>query len=271
MTKDITNILNAYEKFILAAVNFQKLNNNQDDFKDYLYTKQDYDSKKHANDLFIAALYKPEILRKDTEKLINEVIKTSGLEQTDPKLRDNFKKLVDSWKFLQAEVKKIPESDRAELAKQLKNAEKIKDTMDEPAEDKQISEDINTSDRDYYDSPEELFDNGDARATLLDGYIKPMLEDNSIDTVIKNEARRIKDSVVLQDELINLIKAHLNESESLYNLINDFDAYELGDMDSPWNLVIDIANDTIEDFIKTRLIEPSTISDEFTEYDNLWD
>lgn len=118
--KHIPNLLAAYEKYILAATDFEKLNHNQDDFKDYLYTNKDYENKKPVEQLFIAAVYKPEILLKDTEKLIKEVIKTSGIEQSDLKLRNEFKKLVASWNALLAEVKKIPEAERIELAKYLK-------------------------------------------------------------------------------------------------------------------------------------------------------
>jgi hypothetical protein len=120
LQKYIPNLLTAYEKYILAATEFEKLNHNQDDFKDYLYTNQDYKNKKPVNELFTAAVYRPEILLKDTEKLIKEVIKTSGVKQSDIKLRDEFKKLVAGWNELLAEVKKIPEAERVELAKYLK-------------------------------------------------------------------------------------------------------------------------------------------------------
>lgn len=124
---------------------------------------------------------------------------------------------------------------------------------------------------DYYDNPAELFDNGDARETLLDGYLRPMLNDSSVDTDIKNHIQTIVKSEQLQDELIDVIKNHLNDSVALNNYVADYDAYELGNMDSPWNTVIDITEDTIEDFIKYRFTEPSTLSEEFAEYDNLWD
>lgn len=116
----IPNLLTAYEKYILAATDFEKLNHNQDDFKDYLYTIKDYENKKPVEHLFIAAVYKPEVLLKDTEKLIKEVIKTSGMEQSDLKLRNEFKNLVACWNELLAEIKKIPEAERTELAKYLK-------------------------------------------------------------------------------------------------------------------------------------------------------
>lgn len=124
---------------------------------------------------------------------------------------------------------------------------------------------------DYYDNPAELFDNGDARETLLDGYLRPMLNDSSVDTDIKNHIQTIIKSEQLQDELIDVIKNHLNDSVTLNNYVADYDAYELGNMDSPWNTVIDITEDAIEDFIKYRFTEPSTLSEEFAEYDNLWD
>lgn len=124
---------------------------------------------------------------------------------------------------------------------------------------------------DYYDNPAELFDNGDARETLLDGYLRPMLNDSSVDTDIKNHIQTIIKSEQLQDELIDVIKNHLNDSVTLNNYVADYDAYELGNMDSPWNTVIDITEDAIEDFIKYQFTEPSTLSKEFAEYDNLWD
>lgn len=123
---------------------------------------------------------------------------------------------------------------------------------------------------DYYDSPAELFDNGDAKNTLLDGYLEPMLTDESTDTETKTVVQRIIDSDELQDELIDLIKNTLNDSNALNNYVTDYDAYELGEMDGHWNTVIEIVEDVIEYFVK-QLIEPSTLSKEFDEYNNLWD
>ncbi len=121
--KDITNVLAAYEKFIHAGVDFQSLCN-EDDFKNYLYTIQDYENKKPVSILFLAALNTPKIFRKETENFIKEVIKTSGLEQTDPTLREKFKKFVYSWKRLLIEIENIPDDSRVELIAYLRNTNK---------------------------------------------------------------------------------------------------------------------------------------------------
>ena len=127
--------------------------------------------------------------------------------------------------------------------------------------------------KDYYNSPEELFDNGDARYTLLDGYINPMLEDESTEPAVKKELQNIKDSEKLQDEVIDLIKNYLNDSDSLNEYVIDYDADELGNMDNPWNTVIDISYAAIEEFIKDRLEESDNGNNwakEFKDYENLW-
>lgn len=121
--KDITNVLAAYEKFIQAGVDFQSLCN-EDDFKNYLYTIQDYENKKPVSKLFLAALNTPKLFRKETERFINEVIKASGLEQTDTELRERFKKFVYSWKRLLIEINKIPDDSKTELIAYLKNIDK---------------------------------------------------------------------------------------------------------------------------------------------------
>jgi hypothetical protein len=123
MAKDITNVLTAYEKFIQAGVDFQSLCN-EDDFKNYLYTVQDYENKKPVSKLFLAAINTPKLFRKETENFINEVIRASGLEQTDPALREKFKKFVYSWKRLLVEIQKIPDDSRADLVSYLKNINK---------------------------------------------------------------------------------------------------------------------------------------------------
>ena len=124
--------------------------------------------------------------------------------------------------------------------------------------------------KEYYNMPEELFDNGDTKETLLDGYLNPMLEDKTIKAEIKAGLLCIKDSETLQDELIDIIKNNLNDSDTLNNYITDYDVNELGNMDGPWNTVIDITYDTIEDFIKNRL-EESGWAKEFKDYENLWE
>ena len=121
--KDITNILAAYEKYILAGIEFQKLCG-KDDFKNYAYTLQDYGNKKPVSKLFLAAINTPKLFRKETENFIKEVIKASGLEQIDPELRERFKKFIYSWKRLLIEINKIPEDSREELVKNLKNVAK---------------------------------------------------------------------------------------------------------------------------------------------------
>lgn len=121
---------------------------------------------------------------------------------------------------------------------------------------------------DYYDSPEELFDNGDSRKTLLDGYIKVLLEDDTLNDVAKNRLQQIIDSEQLQDELIDEIKTELNNSNTLNNFITDYTVSELGDMDSPWNTVMDITNDYILSYISN---DSHSLYEEFRAYENLWD
>lgn len=122
--KYLPNTLIAYEKFILAGIELQKLCNNEDDFKDFLYTKQDYENKKPVHKLFISAIQNPEVVRKDTQSFIKEVIKASGLEQTDPKLIAGFRKFKDSWLQLLAELKKIPNNIKPDLITHLKTVGK---------------------------------------------------------------------------------------------------------------------------------------------------
>ena len=121
--KDITNVLTAYEKYILAGLEFQKLCS-EDDFKKYSYTLRDYENKKPVSKLFLAALNTPKLFCKETERFINEVIRASGLAQMDPELRERFKKFIYSWKRLLIEINKIPEDSRIELVRYLKNITK---------------------------------------------------------------------------------------------------------------------------------------------------
>lgn len=111
----------------------------------------------------------------------------------------------------------------------------------------------------YYKYPEELFANGNAKIALLDGYLKPML-DEVPNTAVKTELNKIIESTELQEQLIDLISKKLNESETLISYITEYDAYELSDKDAPWNLVMDIARAVIEEFIRQRV---STLTEDY--------
>ena len=120
MVKSILKLLNAYEKYIMAGVALQSLCN-EDDFKNYLYTKQDYIENKPVNDLLLASINTPELFRKETEKFIKEVVKASKLKQNDPELLSKFRDFKNSWLELLGEIKNIPSASRRELITALKN------------------------------------------------------------------------------------------------------------------------------------------------------
>ena len=120
LVKNILKLLDAYEKYIMAGVAFQSLCN-EDDFKNYLYTKQDYKENKPVNNLFLAAINTPELFRKETEKFIKEVIRASELKQNDPDLLSKFRDFKNSWIGLLTEIKNIPSGTKHELITALKN------------------------------------------------------------------------------------------------------------------------------------------------------
>lgn len=119
MVKNILKLLKAYEKYIVAGVAFQSLCN-EDDFKNYLYTKQDYIENKPVNELLLACINTPELFRKETEKFIKEVVKASKLKQNNPELLSKFRDFKNSWLELLREVKNIPSTSRRELITALK-------------------------------------------------------------------------------------------------------------------------------------------------------
>ena len=129
--KYIPDLLTAYEKFILAGIELQKLCNDEDDMKDYLYTNKDFDSNKPVNQFFIAAIYKPETFRKETESFIKEIIKASGVDQTDKELIYRFRAFKESWLMFLSELKKIPDANRRELSVYLKSKHKKESTLAE--------------------------------------------------------------------------------------------------------------------------------------------
>jgi hypothetical protein len=106
-------------------------------------------------------------------------------------------------------------------------------------------------DEEFYEDVVELFDSSGIGFTkvLVDTYIKDILEDASVEEPNKEKLRKIVASEELLDELIEVIKTALDESATLQNYISDYSVAELGDMDSPWNTVMDITNDSIFAFI----------------------
>lgn len=124
------------------------------------------------------------------------------------------------------------------------------------------------SNLEYYNSPEELFDDGNARETLVDGYLEVLLDDESINDKAKIQLQQIIDSEQLQDKLIDEIKNKLNASNILNNYVYEYTIAELSDMDNPWNIVMDITNNYILNHINS---DSHNLYEEFRVYENLWD
>ncbi len=120
-------------------------------------------------------------------------------------------------------------------------------------------------DEEFYEDVIELFDPSDIgfNKVLVDTYIKDILEDPSVEEPSKEKLRKVVASEELLDELVEVIKTALEESATLHNYISDYSVAELGDMDSPWNTVMDITNDSIFSFIKKISIEGKQLEESY--------
>ena len=104
----------------------------------------------------------------------------------------------------------------------------------------------------FYESPNELFGFGDPHDILCNSYIKDMLEDEDTTNGIRRKLREIVNSVQLQNDLLEKIYEALDDCEALCNYITDFSVEELGKMDGPWNITMNVVNKTIECFLEEQ-------------------
>lgn len=120
-------------------------------------------------------------------------------------------------------------------------------------------------DEEFYEDVVELFDPSGIGFTkvLVDTYIKDILEDTSVEEPSKEKLRKVVASEELLDELVEVIKTALEESTTLQNYISDYSVAELGDMDSPWNTVMDITNDSIFYFIEKVPTEAKKLEESY--------
>lgn len=120
-------------------------------------------------------------------------------------------------------------------------------------------------DEEFYEDVIELFDPSGIGFTkvLVDTYIKDILEDTSVEELSKEKLRKVVASEELLDELVEVIKTALDESATLQNYISDYSVAELGDMDSPWNTVMDITNDSIFAFIEKAPTEAKKLEESY--------
>lgn len=106
LEKKLFKILNLYESFVEAGINFQKLCG-QDDFKNFMYSEVDYKNKKQAPNLLIGILSSDDSINKMVKSLGNwmqEVIKLSKRADDDTELVDKGKKFVQAWNALVNEI-----------------------------------------------------------------------------------------------------------------------------------------------------------------------
>jgi hypothetical protein len=120
-------------------------------------------------------------------------------------------------------------------------------------------------DEESYEDVIELFDPSGIGFTkvLVDTYIKDILEDTSVEEPSKEKLRKVVASEELLDELVEVIKTALEESTTLQNYISDYSVAELGDMDGPWNTVMDITNDSIFAFIEKAPTEAKKLEESY--------
>jgi hypothetical protein len=105
----LLQVLKSWVPFVESAVEFQKLCG-QDDFKEFFYSEADYKNKKKAPGLLIGILTSDDIINDVAKKLgafVQEVVKISKREQTDPELVNKFKKFQEAWAAVGQEINKI--------------------------------------------------------------------------------------------------------------------------------------------------------------------
>lgn len=140
-----------------------------------------------------------------------------------------------------------------------------KDIMLEAASKADKLDEDDEDDEEFYEDVVELFDPsgiGFAKV-LVDTYIKDILEDTSVEEPSKEKLRKVVASEEQLGDLIEVINAALEESATLQNYISDYSVAELGDMDGPWNTVIDITNDSIFSFIEKVPTEAKKLEESY--------
>ena len=145
--------------------------------------------------------------------------------------------------------------DRDIMLEAASSADKLDEDDDEDDED----------DEEFYEDVVELFDPSGIGFTkvLVDTYIKDILEDASVEEPSKEKLRKVVASEELLDELVEVIKTALEESATLQNYISDYSVAELGNMDGPWNTVMDITNDSIFAFIDKAPTEAKKLEESY--------
>ena len=124
---------------------------------------------------------------------------------------------------------------------------------------------LDEDDEEFYEDVVELFDPSGIGFTkvLVDTYIKDILEDTSVEEPSKEKLRKVVASEEQLGDLIEAINAALEESTTLQNYISDYSVAELGDMDGPWNTVMDITNVSIFSFIEKVPTEAKKLEESY--------
>lgn len=110
---------------------------------------------------------------------------------------------------------------------------------------------------DFYEDVIELLDPSGIgqKKVLTDTYIKDILNDPTVEDSDKEKFKQILASEELLDEVFEAVTEALYDSVELSDYISDYSAYELSDMDGPWNTVMDIVNECLWNFVKRNLQE----------------
>lgn len=123
--KHIPDLIKAYEQFILAGVEFQKLCK-KSDFEDFKYTLENYENKKPVHPLLLNIINNPNSVLKPLEQFMIEVTNASGLKKDDKDLIDKRNKFVASWNTIIELWKKIPKNYIPIIGEHLTNLDKNK-------------------------------------------------------------------------------------------------------------------------------------------------
>ncbi len=129
---------------------------------------------------------------------------------------------------------------------------KLYETLWDSGEEDFDEEDIN--EEDFYEDVVELFNPGghSFKEVLIDPYLNDALEEAETPEEYA-KVKNILKSEELQNNLIDDIKAALDNSGTLWSYISEYTAEELSDMDGPWDTVMDIVRETISNFLNTKL------------------
>jgi hypothetical protein len=150
------------------------------------------------------------------------------------------KRTIATWTYAEQQIRKalnIESSGAVTEAKTLKESEDAED--------------------DFYEDVIELFDPSGIgqKKVLTDAYIKDILNDPTVEDSDKEKFKQILASEELLDEALEVVAEALYDSGELSDYISDYSAYELSEMDGPWNTVMDIVNECLWDFVKRDLQE----------------